>query len=274
VEHRLRPVLALRNALAESRFVLHYQPQIDLDTGEVVSIEALLRWLDGDGRAANPGPLLEEANRMGLATSVGQWILRQAAEDANARSESGAGRIPIAVNVSALQLNDPRFATIVERTLREAGLPTRLLEIEIAEHEAAEIQPRAIEALREVRRLGVRVALDDFGAATSLRALEALPLDAVKIDPAYVARLPDSPHVESLVRGMIALARGLGYEVVAEGVETGAQLNALRALGCRRAQGYLLAQPMPAGKLALHLREDEGPWNEILSQSAGGVFTF
>ncbi len=272
--HGMRPQLALgmrsgallRRALDRNELTLNYQPQVDLTTGEIVGAEALLRWEAPDGPGGSPARLVEEAERLGMIGAIGEWVLRQAVKEIVEISAAGHGPLPIAVNVSGQQLADARFPDLVNSVLRDQAFDPALLELEITESVAIHEKERGIENLRRLRRAGVRAALDDFGTGfATIQALRRLPLDALKIDRTFVAGLPSSSLDRAVVEGMLTMARGLGCNVVAEGVETREQLHAVRDLGCHRAQGFLLAEPMTADKLVHCLAgESDGAWAELL----------
>jgi EAL domain-containing protein (putative c-di-GMP-specific phosphodiesterase class I) len=237
--------------VVEDEFVLRYQPIVDLGTSTVTSVEALLRWDHPVHGLLAPARFISAVEDWGLITDVGSWVLRAAYLDA-ARWRAAGRAIPVAVNVSPAQLSDTRFTATVLRAASAAGEPPSSISLEVTETtEAADIGV-VDAALRRVKELGIRVALDDFGTGFSTMVyLKHLPVDAVKVDRAFVSPLggawtPD----HAIVANLLALGDALGIDVVAEGVETRAQFDALARLGCHRAQGFLWSHPVPAAQLA------------------------
>ncbi|MCW8085971.1 bifunctional diguanylate cyclase/phosphodiesterase [Roseococcus sp. MDT2-1-1] len=238
---------ALAEALAEGGLALHIQPQRHLRTGALGGAEALLRWDSARlGRMVPPTEILAAAGEAGLTRALDQWVLRGAI--ALQREWLGEAGLPqrLGVNISAATLQDPGFAEEVAAALDHAGLPPSALEIEIPEDLAVRDLPAVAETVAALREAGVVLALDDFGAGhSSLAHVVKLPVHRVKLDRSTIERLPDDPRAYAVLRSTLAMARGLELEVVAEGVETEAQAEALRRLGCHVAQGWLVARPMP-----------------------------
>jgi diguanylate cyclase (GGDEF)-like protein/PAS domain S-box-containing protein len=237
--------LGLRNelhrALLREEFALHFQPQFNLRTGELVGQEALLRW-DSRAGAVAPSDFIPVAEETGLILPLGDWTLRHAC-----RFAAAAGRpVRCAVNISAVQLAQPDFVEKVVRILEETGLPPRLLDLELTETALMRDLDTAAERMLALRVLGVTLSVDDFGAGySSLSRLRQLPLDSLKIDLSFVREIVDS-ETPPTVQAIVALGRGLGMNVIAEGVETPEQLRVLRRIGCDEGQGYLLGRPAPA----------------------------
>jgi diguanylate cyclase (GGDEF)-like protein len=264
VAERLRVASHIRQAAVRNEFILHYQPQIDLVEGEVVGVEALVRWRDPDGGLASAASFVPAAERLGLIESIGEWVAQQACRDAVRLGEALGAPLEMAVNVSQQQLCDPRFVAAVTEALSAAGLAPGRLALELTESATLDATA-AIEALRLLRRSGVRLALDDFGTGWAhLAALRALPFDVLKIDRSFVSRVAEEPVDQAIVTAILALARAVGCAVIAEGVETEAQLGALARLGCSRAQGFLFSEPLPLDKLEILLGQPEPPWAELL----------
>jgi EAL domain-containing protein (putative c-di-GMP-specific phosphodiesterase class I) len=231
-----------------------YQPVFDTATGELLGAEALLRW-DSPQGPISPGEFIPIAEETGLVVPIGGWVLRTACKQAAAwRREFGFG-VPVSVNLAARQLTRPGLAAQVLSALGEAGAPAQDLILEITEHGVLEDFAAAFRHLQEVRALGVRVAVDDFGTGwSSLSYLQRLPVDELKIDRSFVATLGvDGPSM-AIVGSLVSLAHGLGLVVVAEGVETEEQLTELRRLGCDSVQGFLLARPAPPEAVAIEIR--------------------
>jgi diguanylate cyclase (GGDEF)-like protein len=250
LEHRLRA------ALDERQLVLHYQPQLSLATGLIEGVEALLRWLDPERGLVLPGQFLSVLESSGMIVSVGEWVLRQAAEDCLRWRRAGLRPLRVAVNVAAQQI---RRRTFVEQVLAAAQPCTGErcgIDLEITETGLLHDVEGASRKLRELRAAGLRVALDDFGTGySSLGLLSKLPVDLVKIDRSFITGLPDDKASVTLVSSVIGLASAFGLKVVAEGVETEGQLGILRDMGCDQSQGYLHSRPLPSEQLEKLLRE-------------------
>ncbi|HKZ72812.1 MAG TPA: EAL domain-containing protein, partial [Steroidobacteraceae bacterium] len=244
LEHRLRA------AIDEERFVLHYQPQVSVATGRIEAVEALLRWNHPEWGLVAPDRFLPVLESSGLIVAVGEWVLRQAATDCLRWQSSALGPVRVAVNVSALQIRRRGF---VQQVLAAAaGWPLRGygIDIEITETGLLQDLESTTRKLRELREAGVRIAIDDFGTGySSLGLLSRLPVDVLKIDRMFINGLPDDRASRTLVSSIISLAFAFDLVAVAEGVETPAQLAALRAMNCPQSQGYLHARPMPAAAL-------------------------
>lgn len=249
-DDRLRMENALRRAMDRGEFQLYYQPQLSLETKEIIGVEALLRWQRDNGEMMLPGkfiPLLEETN---LIVSVGEWILRQACADHIAWKEAGKGSIPIAVNLSARQFRDKGLVEMIRRVLEESGTEPHVIELEITESCVMDDPEMALHILQECHDMGMRVAIDDFGTGySSLSYLKKFPLDVLKIDQSFVADLPGDEDDAAIVDTIIAVGHRLNLVVIAEGVETEAQAGFLREHGCDNVQGYFYDRPMPSGKL-------------------------
>ena len=246
----------LRHALDRDEFVLYYQPQVDVQTGAIVAAEALMRW-NAPGRGLVPPadfiPLLEET---GLIVAVGEWALRTGAEQLREWPEAVAAGFRLAMNVSARQLLDSGFVDVVRRILEETGIPGSALEIEVTETVAMRNPAVAVKVLEDLGALGVSAALDDFGTGhSSLSHLRQLPSHVLKIDRSFISGLVDNAADRMIVTGVTELAHSLGRTVVAEGVETEQQLEALREIKCELAQGFLFSKPIPAEEFGLLLQK-------------------
>jgi diguanylate cyclase (GGDEF)-like protein/PAS domain S-box-containing protein len=237
---------AMRQALTQRRFRLHYQPQVDLARGHVVGAEALIRWHDPELGEVPPGRFIPVAEETGFIVAIGDWVLREAV--AQAAAWHAAGRpMRMSVNVSALQFRQPGFVDGVARTLRDNGLPGRLLELELTESILIQDIEDTLARLHALAGLGVMLAIDDFGTGySSLGYLKRLPIGRLKIDRSFVTDLPDDASDASIVNAVINLGRALGIQVIAEGVETEAQRRFLLRAGCHEFQGYLFAPALPA----------------------------
>ena len=249
----------LRRALDHGELRLAYQPLIDLRSGEVAGVEALVRWAHPERGLLRPAEFMELAEEPELATRVGAWVLREACSQLARWSEEAPDAAPLvlslAVNVSARQLPQPELPELVADVLAETGIDPATLSLEIAERDLLG-HPRSTTALFALRGLGVRLAVDDFGTGySSLSLLKRLSVDSVKIAAPFVEGLGRRSEDSTLVAAMISMARSLGVTTVAEAVETPEQLDELRALGCDRTQGYLFARPAPAEDLRAALRD-------------------
>jgi diguanylate cyclase (GGDEF)-like protein/PAS domain S-box-containing protein len=236
----------LRQALEKGQFVLHYQPKINLASGHLTGVEALIRWNDPRTGLVPPGrfiPILEET---GLIHDVGRWALRTAIDDYLRWNSAGLANVRIAVNVSPVQLRNRDFVTEIRQAVDIDPRAASGLELEITESLIMEDVKRGVEILQAIRLMGVRIAIDDFGTGfSSLSYLAKLPVDILKIDRSFVMDLVDGPEGLALVSTIITLAHSLKLKVVAEGVETEEQSRLLRLLNCDEFQGYLFSKPVP-----------------------------
>jgi diguanylate cyclase (GGDEF)-like protein/PAS domain S-box-containing protein len=238
---------SLRKALPGGQLVLHYQPLLDLTTGKVHGVEALLRWNHPDRGLVLPAEFLNLAEITSLIVPMGPWTLRTACARARAWQEQGHPSLTVAVNLSARQFQQPDLVAQVKRALDDTGLPPSSLDLEITETHAMQNAEATIMTLRELKRLGVRISIDDFGIGySSLSYLKRLPIDTLKIDQSFVRDITTDPDDAAIATAVIALAHTLKLQVVAEGVETQEQLEFLAARQCDRMQGYLFSRPLPA----------------------------
>jgi diguanylate cyclase (GGDEF)-like protein/PAS domain S-box-containing protein len=236
----------LRAALDRQELTLHYQPCLELATGRVVGVEALLRWLRPSLGAMPPKDFMALAEFSGVMLAVGPWVLETACRQARAWQRRGSARLRLMVNLSAHELQQPGFVVHVEKALAASGLSPDALHLEIPEGYAMQDLARTIETLRELRAVGVHLAIDGFGAGfTSLAHLRQLPVDALKIDLSFVRGATTDADDASVVTAVIAVAHSLGLRVVAQGVESEAQVALLRSLGCDEVQGFLWSPPVP-----------------------------
>jgi diguanylate cyclase (GGDEF)-like protein len=243
VDRRLHMRLdhAMRQALASGRFRLHYQPQVSLVSGEIVGAEALLRWRDPELGEVPPGRFIPVAEESGFIVPIGDWVLSQAVRQAALWFQRGYN-LPIAVNVSALQFQQAGFADRVASVLAVAGLPPRLLELELTESILVHDADEALQRLHALAGLGVRLSIDDFGTGySSLAYLKRFPIGKLKIDRSFVSGLPGDGSDAGIVLAILQMARALGMKAIAEGVETEAQRQFLQAGGCDEFQGFLFA---------------------------------
>jgi diguanylate cyclase (GGDEF)-like protein/PAS domain S-box-containing protein len=251
---------SLRKALPGGQLVLHYQPLLDLTTGRVHGVEALLRWNHPDRGLVLPHEFLNLAEITSLIVPMGPWTLRTACARARAWQEQGHPTLTVAVNLSARQFQQPDLVTQVKRALDDTGLPPSSLDLEITETHAMQNAETTIMTLRELKRLGVRISIDDFGIGySSLSYLKRLPIDTLKIDQSFVRDITTDPDDAAIATAVIALAHTLKLQVVAEGVETQEQLEFLAARHCDRMQGYLFSRPLSADECGEFLSRARRP---------------
>lgn len=240
----------LHRAVERGEFDLFYQTQIDARTGSIVGMEALLRWNDPSRGIIAPADFISVAEDRGFIVVIGDWVLREACLQAKKYIDRGAPGFRVAVNISARQFRDPSLLTTIELAIEAAGIDPSALEIEITESIAMHDMEATIATLTQLRATGVSIAIDDFGTGhSSLSYLKRFPIDALKIDKAFVLDLPDSFEDAAIVQAVIQLGKGLGLRVIAEGVETEAQLAFLREHGCNAMQGFYFSYPVPADEL-------------------------
>lgn len=233
----------LRVAIAESQFELAYQPQLDLNGAGVVGVEALIRWRHPQRGLVSPGDFIPLAEETGLIVPIGRWVLEQACRDAL----RWPAHVPVAVNVSVVQFLRASVLPDVVAALEATGLPARRLELEITESTMIKDTAAVLSALHALREKGVRIAMDDFGTGySSLSHLRSFPFDHLKIDRSFVRDAPERPDLRAIIRGIAALAAGMNMQTTVEGVETQAQMQAVRPLGCSALQGFLFSRPVPA----------------------------
>jgi diguanylate cyclase (GGDEF)-like protein len=244
---------ALRHGIEAGELVVHFQPELSVDTTEIVGVEALVRWDRPGVGMVSPAEFIPIAEETGLIVPLGAWVLREACREALAFDD---GRVVVRVNVSARQLAEPSLPGVVADALAASGLPAERLCLEVTESVVMEDAERSIAALETLRTLGVSVALDDFGTGySSLSYLRRLPIDGLKIDRSFIRGLGHEAEDESIVASVIELARAMNVGVTAEGVETEEQHERLRAGGCDTMQGFLFARPQPSADVAALMAE-------------------
>ena len=242
---------ALRGAMARKELLLHYQPQVDLGSGRICAAEALLRWRSAELGVVSPADFIPVAEETGLIIAIGEWVLRSACAQNKAWQDAGLPPIRVAVNVSTLQVLAGTLPAIVAETLRDTGLESRYLEVELTESVMIREVEATLKQVVELKRLGVTISLDDFGTGySSLGYLSRFPLDRLKINQGFVRDITTEPRNAAIARATIALAQGLGMVVVAEGVESEDQLRYLRGIGCEEIQGHLFSRAVPPEELA------------------------
>jgi diguanylate cyclase (GGDEF)-like protein len=254
---RLELETALRQALERDELRLHYQPKVEARTGRVTGIECLLRWQHPTLGLLQPDQLVPLAEETGLIVPIGKWALRSACQQARAWAEEGLPELRIAVNLSARQFMSPTLLEDVVTTIAETGINARQIELEVTESVMMREPDEAAKLLRSLKMIGVRLTIDDFGTGySSLAYLKRLPIDCVKIDASFVRGLPVDASDVAITETVIAMSRGLGLRVVAEGVENRDQMRFLEARGCDEMQGFFFARPLTADKLAAYLRQE------------------
>jgi diguanylate cyclase (GGDEF)-like protein/PAS domain S-box-containing protein len=237
---------SLRHAIERNELVLHYQPTLDLATGEIIGAEALIRWHHPERGLVPPKEFISIAEDCGLIVPIGRWVLREACRQARAWQVSGLPALGMSTNVSSVELRSPGFVAGLRSILADTGLEPRLLELELNETVLIDESRSVADVLRELKEIGVRLALDDFGTGySSLTHLKRFPIDALKIDQSFVHDLTTDIDGASIVTAMIGIGKNLRMLVVAEGVETRQQLQILRKHGCHQAQGYYFGRPVP-----------------------------
>jgi len=252
----LRDEHLLRQALVQQSFVLHYQPQVEVASGRLCGFEALVRWQHPERGLVGPADFIPLAESRGLIAAIDHWVLREACCQASAWHAAGLPRVPVAVNLSAIEFRQRDVAQDIAQVLRECRLSPRYLEVEITESALMLDAGQARATLSRLQALGVSVAIDDFGTGySSLAYLKRYPLDKIKVDRSFVMDTPGDSDDVAIVTAVVQLARSLQLRSVAEGVETEAQLQLLRRLGCDLAQGYGISRPLTAAQAEAWMRE-------------------
>ncbi len=254
VSERLELEVGLRRAIDRGELELHYQPLVSTTDGRVRGVEALVRWRDPVNGLIGPDRFIPVAEETGLIFPIGEWVMRTACRQMRAWLDAGADLETMAVNLSPREFLRADMLSRLAEVLEETGLPSRYLEIEITEGALMEQGREADRRLAVLKALGVRLAIDDFGTGySSLAYLRRLPIDKLKIDQSFVREMPDDATSVEITGTIVSLARTLGLEVLAEGVETTAQLEVLIGLGCDTVQGYLFSRPLPAAEIPPYL---------------------
>lgn len=251
---------SLRKALKNGEFLLHYQPQIDIASGGIIGVEALLRWQPSDGPLIAPGSFIPAAEQSGQIIAIGEWVLNEACRQAAAWRTAGLLLPTMAVNLSALQFSRGNILDTVKAALARSGLPARCLELELTESILLQDAEAAMKTLHSLKELGVQLSIDDFGTGySSLSYLKRLSVDKLKIDQSFVRDLAAGVDDAAIVRAILQLGHTLQLTIVAEGVETQHQLNFLTQYGCDQAQGYLFSRPLTAVAVEPLLRDGLTP---------------
>jgi diguanylate cyclase (GGDEF)-like protein len=254
---RLTLETGLRRALEREELVVHYQPRVDIATAKLVGLEALVRWRHPDQGLVAPGQFIALAEETGLIVPIGNWVLRQACTQVRAWQQAGLSPLRVSVNISSVQFRQPDLFEVVARTLQETGLESRWLELELTESLLMQNPEDVVVLLERLSAHGVYLSIDDFGTGySSLSYLRRFPIDALKIDRAFIRELTTNPDDAAIATSIILMGKALRLNVVAEGVETRSQLSFLRVMKCQEAQGYLFSPPLPAADVERLLRSD------------------
>jgi EAL domain-containing protein (putative c-di-GMP-specific phosphodiesterase class I) len=241
----------LRFALERNEFVLHYQPKIDLKSGEITGVEALVRWRHPQRGLVGPVQFISIAEDCGLMLPIGRWVLRESCRQAKAWQEAGLPDIEMAVNVSSVEFRNDDFLEGISTILKETGLDPRYLELELTESVLMQHAEFSVPLLRKLKAMGVRLAVDDFGTGySSLSYLRQFPIDTLKVDQSFIHEINAETDEATIISAVINMGCRLKHRVIAEGVETAEQLAFLRAHGCDEGQGYYFGRPMPASDTA------------------------
>jgi len=257
VKRRMTLESALRRAVMQKDFLLHYQPQINLESGEIIAVEALVRWKTEDSGTVMPGDFVPLAEETGLINELGEWVLREGCRQAREWQDQGLPPMRMAINLSARQFSDKAFLDMVTRVLADTKLDPTCLELEITETQVMRQTDGMILLLNRLSEMGIHLAIDDFGTGySSLSYLKRLPIQKLKIDQSFIRDITVDPNDTAIVVAIINMARSLELETIAEGVETAGQLALLRSKGCRMGQGYYFSAPLSASALYPLLRQN------------------
>jgi diguanylate cyclase (GGDEF)-like protein/PAS domain S-box-containing protein len=247
----------LRRALERDELFLCYQPIVGLRSNQVTGMEALVRWQNPESGLINPSDFIPLAEETGLIEPLGEWVLQTACTQNRTWQDMGLPLLPVSVNISALQFRQKNFVRIVERVLRESGLDPRYLVLEITESLVMQNIDRVTAILNELKEMGTSLSMDDFGTGySSLSYLKRFPFDKLKIDQSFVKGITNDPNCAAIIKTIIAMSRSLRLKVIAEGVETAAQLNYLRLNNCDEIQGYYFSRPIKSADFGRLLREN------------------
>ena len=246
----------LRHAMARNQFSLIYQPQLDLRTGKIFAVEALLRWTHPEYGPVSPARFIPLAEETGLIVSIGEWVLLTACRQNKSWQEAGLPQLTMCVNVSARQFKERNWVSRVVSVLQASGLAAQFLELELTESLIMQDVEQAVATMKELQLLGIQLAIDDFGTGySSLSSLKKFPVARLKIDRSFVLDIPNNEHDKAVVSAVISLGQILNMRVIAEGVETDAQVEFLRSQNCDEMQGYHFSRPVDAAKISQLLKE-------------------
>lgn len=236
----------LRRAMDDSQFKIYYQPQINIETNEVFAMEALIRWQHPERGLISPSEFIQLAEETHLIKQIGNWMIENCCAELRRWREMGLDTVRVAINVSSIQLEQDDFVEFILSTLRKNSIPGEFIEIEITENTLMHDTEDGIDKLRELSHHNIKIAIDDFGTGySSLNYLKRLPIDTLKIDQSFIRDMSNSDEDSSIIKAIIAMAKGLNLNIISEGVETEAQLQQLKAWRCQNMQGFLFGRPMP-----------------------------
>lgn len=252
---------ALRQAVQRNEFIVHYQPKVELATGQLCALEALLRWDRPGHGAVSPAVFVPVLESLGLIVAVGRWVIEAVCQQIGAWQRTAIGAVEVSVNVSGHQLIEGDLIADIAHILAQTGVEPHWLEVELTEGSLMENTQHTIASLQRLHTMGVKISIDDFGTGySSLAYLRRFPIDTLKIDIAFIREVTSNPQDAAITRTIIELAHSLNLRVVAEGVETQAQLAFLKDAGCDQIQGYLFSRPLPVATLErLLLERSETP---------------
>ena len=246
----------LQKAIKNKELILHYQPKVSMQTGKMIGVEALLRWQHPDWGLISPDRFIPIAEESGLIKPIGNWVLREACRQNRAWQDMGLPAIPVAVNLSVVELRQPTFVQEVTRVLMQSGMAPEHLELEVTESIAIQEYTEVISWLQKLKEMGVRLSIDDFGTGySSLSYLKRLPIDTIKIDKSFIHDIGIDLNDAAIVDAIISMSHSLGLSVIAEGVETKEQLDFLKTHHCDEIQGYYFGRPVPAAEFEIMLRD-------------------
>jgi len=257
VVRRMALETSLRQALEREEFRVYYQPKVNIQTGAISGMEALVRWQRSENDLVLPGEFIPVAEETGLIFLLGEWVLRTACRQARLWHDQGFPNLSISVNLSAKQFQDENLVLLVKRSLKESGLPPKDLNLEITEHIVMIDTQISGRIMSELKKMGIKISMDDFGTGySSLRYLKRFPLVELKIDKSFIRDLPDHPDDVTIVKAILSLAHSLNLRVVAEGVESVQQFRFMRSHGCDEIQGYLYSPPLAPEECTRLLKEN------------------
>ncbi|MCP4407802.1 MAG: EAL domain-containing protein [Gammaproteobacteria bacterium] len=254
IRQRVSIEMQLHRAIDNEDFVLYYQPRIDMRSGEVIAVEALIRWVDPEQKIISPECFIGIAEETGLIIPIGSWVLRTACAQLRAWHLAGAPGLKVSVNLSPIQFTAPDLIGSITKTLDDTGVDARFVELELTENALFDNIDTGARLAHDLKAYGLKLSIDDFGTGySSLRLLKRLPVDTLKIDQSFIQNILVDKEDALIVKSTVALGRGLGVRVVAEGVEHHEQFTLLQQLGCDEVQGYLLGRPAPAQEIKTQL---------------------
>ncbi|RTE66730.1 EAL domain-containing protein [Amphritea opalescens] len=258
-KRRLALETGLRHAIEDNELTLHYQPQVDLRSGKIVGVEALLRWKSEQLGDVSPVEFISVAEETGLISAIGEWVMREACRQARQWQLDGLPHIRVAVNLSVRQFAKQHLEQLVAQVLEDTGLPVNCLELEITENMLMDDVEGSVETLHRLKALGVQLAIDDFGTGySSLSYLKRFPIDRLKVDRSFITHVTTDHDDAAVTQAIIAVAHNMGLSVTAEGVEEKAQLAFLKQHACEEVQGYFFSRPLKADDLAAFLKVGNG----------------